>query len=162
MLVYYQRSTKPFPEGRRLTRAEMKLYSICRKATSFEEIVSRTGFKKEEVNQTLDGLIADGLIYTTDDQANSGTDQQQPAIKTQTTAAEIIKPSLDDELIQLRQSLKLSLLSHLPPKDAQSWIDSIDNFQNINDLKEGAHKIALKIKLTVSKQAGQALLKLLT
>ena len=60
--MQYKRSDKPLPLKRRLSREELKVYTVCRNAVTIGEMVEKTGLDQIEIIIVLNSFIPEGLI----------------------------------------------------------------------------------------------------
>lgn len=60
--MYYQRSDKKLPLQRRLSREELKVYTICRDSVTLQEIVQKSGLDQVQVIFALNSFISEGLV----------------------------------------------------------------------------------------------------
>ena len=162
--MYYQRSEQPLPYGRRLAREELKVYTTCRSVASIETISSKTGLRQEQVIQILNQFVLEELVDVMDSNGvklETKTPKAKEASKENTLTPDNEESATDGELASLRQKLVNSLHSYLSAKEAKLYYDELKTCKSKDELKETAHKMAIKIKLTLSKPASKALLDLL-
>ncbi len=60
--MQYKRSDKPLPLQRRLSREELKVYTVCRNAATVQEIAEKTGLDHVQIIIVLNSFIPEGLV----------------------------------------------------------------------------------------------------
>ncbi|WP_027882547.1 hypothetical protein [Meiothermus rufus] len=135
----YRQSSKPLDEL--LGREERLVYALCQQEVSDVVLAQRTGLALDRLSEILEGLEAKGLL-----ELLAATPPEQPQPPTPS------RPDLAEAKAQLVQTLQ-----HTLGRQASRYLAEIEAATSLSELEERALKLALKLRLTVSQEAAQAL-----
>lgn len=123
-----------------LSREERLVYAMCREEISDVLLAQRTHLPLDALQGILAHLLEYGLIETI-----AGT-QGTPSVK----------PEESDPLAPVKAQLFAALEAELGAK-AEKYRSEIEQKQSLAELEEWSHKLVLKLRLTISQKAAEAL-----
>jgi len=129
-----------------LSRDERLVYTLCREEISDIVLAQRTQLPLDVLNKALSALLEYGLIEIV---ASSQNAPSQPADPQPDT------PTLD-KLVATKAQLAAILKAELG-EHAVKFLPEIERKQSLGELEEWSRKLVIKLKLTLSQKAANAL-----
>ena len=154
----YQRHPQP-QLNQRLSREGLKIFHVCKEPLEPQEIAARSGLPLGTALASIQKLIDQKVlrVYSEPSAPVESTlldDTSESATPTPTeVGANVAAP-------QKLKTFKLELFDLLEPKlgkNAAAHLGPLEAAQDAVDLEQTARRLALKLKLTVDKQTGEAL-----
>ncbi len=134
----YRRTPKPLDEL--LGREERLVYALCQQEVSDVVLAQRTGLALDRLEEILESLRTKGLI-----ELLAATLQESPP-----------PPTPNDPLAEAKAQLGQTLQATLG-QQAPRYLAELEAATSLGELEERALKLSLKLRLTVSQEAAQAL-----
>jgi len=129
-----------------LNRDERLVYALCREEISDIVLAQRTQLPLDVLNNTLSALLEHGLIEIVVSSQNAPSQPADPQPATPTP----------DKLVATKAQLAAILKAELG-EHAAKFLPEIEQKQSLGELEDWSHKLVIKLRLTLSQKAANAL-----